>query len=354
MAIILIAGVSDIMKKFVFFKEWLSHVNIPRYSDLFYGVHVDGNVRTILWGKVGSQGRSQTKEFKSSEKALMDAVKKIDAKVLEGYFEAEGDSQGYVVAPLLSFRSSAAKFSDKLKYLARLGIWVSLNNTPLEPQLAWYHSAFELKSIRGQKEFITKLREIVQSTPSLRAWLDTWRDDKFRGIPTNEYITGIEQAVLPDFMGKKSKWSLLASDDISLGLISKRQLGRGYNLYLNIKILEESVKSGSAPCAREFEEIFEENEFFYELDDLLDEGELVASDELFRLNNYLTSKAAVLRDQINCWLGEEYQFSLWDLTTSLNALGGMEGQMVYHIVLAKHKKTGHSEILFYRDCDNLC
>ena len=51
MAIIQIAGVSDIMKKFVFFKEWLSHVNIPRYSDLFYGVHVDGNVSTHMFRK---------------------------------------------------------------------------------------------------------------------------------------------------------------------------------------------------------------------------------------------------------------------------------------------------------------
>ncbi len=53
----------------------------------FWEINVEGNSYTVRYGKVGTDGVTQTKSFASPEKAASDAEKKLMSKVRKGYAE---------------------------------------------------------------------------------------------------------------------------------------------------------------------------------------------------------------------------------------------------------------------------
>jgi predicted DNA-binding WGR domain protein/outer membrane protein assembly factor BamB len=57
-------------------------------SHKFYEVIVDGLELKIRYGRIGDQGQLQSKKFPSTEKALAEAVKKINEKLKKGYERA--------------------------------------------------------------------------------------------------------------------------------------------------------------------------------------------------------------------------------------------------------------------------
>lgn len=53
----------------------------------FYEVSTDGNTVTIRFGRIGTEGQSQTKPFADAEAAAKHAEKQIASKLAKGYRE---------------------------------------------------------------------------------------------------------------------------------------------------------------------------------------------------------------------------------------------------------------------------
>ena len=68
------------MRRFEF-KEGKSHK--------FWEVEVEGSAWTVRYGKVGTEGQTQTKTEKTAAKAQAEADKKIAEKTKKGYVEVE-------------------------------------------------------------------------------------------------------------------------------------------------------------------------------------------------------------------------------------------------------------------------
>lgn len=54
-------------------------------SSKFWMITVDGNTHTVTYGKIGSDGKSTTKEFDSSTEATSSAQKLLESKLKKGY-----------------------------------------------------------------------------------------------------------------------------------------------------------------------------------------------------------------------------------------------------------------------------
>ena len=57
-------------------------------SSKFWMITVDGNTHTVTYGKIGSDGKSSTKEFGSAEEANESAQKLLNSKLKKGYAAA--------------------------------------------------------------------------------------------------------------------------------------------------------------------------------------------------------------------------------------------------------------------------
>lgn len=61
-------------------------------SDKFWQIDLSGNSFTVTWGKIGTNGQTQTKSFNTPQKALAEHDKLVKAKVNKGYTEVRGGS----------------------------------------------------------------------------------------------------------------------------------------------------------------------------------------------------------------------------------------------------------------------
>ena len=69
------------MQKYLIFEDGKSHK--------FWTISTDNNSFTVVFGKVGTQGQTQTKTFASTVEAETEALKQANAKIKKGYAEAE-------------------------------------------------------------------------------------------------------------------------------------------------------------------------------------------------------------------------------------------------------------------------
>nr|WP_276323923.1 WGR domain-containing protein [Planococcus halocryophilus] len=70
-----------------------SLVCITAYSNKFWKIKAQGNVFIVLYGKIGSGGSVNTKEFPSEELCLKEAYKLIDSKLKKGYRESDQEGE---------------------------------------------------------------------------------------------------------------------------------------------------------------------------------------------------------------------------------------------------------------------
>ncbi|EGA91095.1 molybdate metabolism regulator [Planococcus donghaensis MPA1U2] len=66
-----------------------SLVCITAYSNKFWKIKAQGNIFIVLYGKIGSQGSLNTKEFSSEEVCIKEARKLIESKLKKGYWESD-------------------------------------------------------------------------------------------------------------------------------------------------------------------------------------------------------------------------------------------------------------------------
>jgi uncharacterized protein (TIGR02996 family) len=76
-------------------------------SHKFWEVTVEGNAFTVRYGKVGTEGQTQTKSYKDAAKAAVEAEKKVAEKTKKGYVEVEAkaDASGGAAANKASARN---------------------------------------------------------------------------------------------------------------------------------------------------------------------------------------------------------------------------------------------------------
>jgi predicted DNA-binding WGR domain protein len=63
-------------------------------SHKFWQIALDGSAFTVTWGRIGTNGQTQTKTFESAGKAQKEHDKLVDEKVKKGYAEVNGASAG--------------------------------------------------------------------------------------------------------------------------------------------------------------------------------------------------------------------------------------------------------------------
>ncbi len=71
------------MKKYLEYKDEKSHK--------FWEIEVKDNSHTVTYGKVGTNGRSNTKTFETAKDAQKDAEKLVKAKIKKGYTEISNE-----------------------------------------------------------------------------------------------------------------------------------------------------------------------------------------------------------------------------------------------------------------------
>lgn len=84
----------------------------------FWEIEVEGNSYTARYGKVGTEGQTQTKKFASADKAAAEAEKKIREKVGKGYIEVAAAAAKPAEAKQEAADDRAAEFAvlaDKLQ-----------------------------------------------------------------------------------------------------------------------------------------------------------------------------------------------------------------------------------------------
>ncbi|ALS78641.1 WGR domain-containing protein [Planococcus kocurii] len=69
-----------------------SLVCITAYSNKFWEINVQGTIFIVLYGKIGSKGSVNTKEFVSEELCMKRANKLIESKFKKGYWEIRKDN----------------------------------------------------------------------------------------------------------------------------------------------------------------------------------------------------------------------------------------------------------------------
>ncbi|MCD7901767.1 MAG: WGR domain-containing protein [Bacteroides sp.] len=58
-------------------------------SSKFWSIETVENQITVIYGRIGSNGKSDTKMFPSAEAAEKEAIKQANAKIKKGYVEKE-------------------------------------------------------------------------------------------------------------------------------------------------------------------------------------------------------------------------------------------------------------------------
>ena len=93
------------MKEYLEYKDYKSHK--------FWQIEVNNNEFTVLYGKIGTEGRAQTKTFKDHNEALKEAQKIMAQKIKKGYMKmAEASATEYKIGDEVDATKSYKFFQD--------------------------------------------------------------------------------------------------------------------------------------------------------------------------------------------------------------------------------------------------
>nr|WP_241686763.1 WGR domain-containing protein [Leptospira stimsonii] len=100
-------------------------------SDKFWNLETSGSSYTVTFGKTGTTGQAQTKNFDSEEKCLKEAEKLVNEKIRKGYKE-----------------------NSSIDFLAE---WKSMHDTK-SPQEAFFHHFSFLRKPKRIRIFFENFR----------------------------------------------------------------------------------------------------------------------------------------------------------------------------------------------------
>lgn len=105
------------------------------FSNKFWKIKVQGNMFIVSYGRVGTRGSVNTKEFASEELCWKEANKLIESKFKKGYREIDGEEEGVQTAGM-----SEEEFWELLALAQRKG-------EDCEDQLEWLVSKLSKKPV---------------------------------------------------------------------------------------------------------------------------------------------------------------------------------------------------------------
>lgn len=133
-----------------------SLVCITAYSNKFWKIKVQGNMFIVSYGKIGTQGSINTKEFSSEEHCLREANKLIQSKLKKGYREQEENI-------------------GQARQMTEAGFWQLIDVAHqkgdfMEEQLEWLIEQLARKSINEIVHFDIQFNRVYQKSYTSDLW----------------------------------------------------------------------------------------------------------------------------------------------------------------------------------------
>lgn len=150
------------------FKKYLEYEDDKSHK--FWSIEVEGDSFTVQYGKVGTDGQTQTKEFDSGEAAEKEAQKLCNSKIKKGYKEAtskETDTDKETLGEMLtSIRDQVVgateeDYEEYNWYLNVIDLDEALEDLIDDEEIMTLEDAFAVQAVK-YPEFFPLLREIVK------------------------------------------------------------------------------------------------------------------------------------------------------------------------------------------------
>jgi|GEM_PF-1908724 len=164
-------------------------------SSKFWEITVTGNSHTVRYGKIGTDGQSNTKEFSSDEEALKDAEKLAASKIKKGYVEATASSSPAENNPNDYAKILNAKNQGEL-HNALIEHFAYLADTPgFEPVLKAVMMEAHNAELDGDNLVINFRgdRTLTASPPADLKKYNEWPDSFRKCIAKHEYMSFPEE-----------------------------------------------------------------------------------------------------------------------------------------------------------------
>jgi predicted DNA-binding WGR domain protein len=126
-------------------------------SDKFWKIKTSGNSFTVTYGKTGTNGQTQVKEFASEEKCLKEAEKLVSEKLKKGYLPFKGGVH--------KRKSKAQKPKEKLSQEQTLSYkqqWSAIENSKDKSKAVYNHLLF-LCETPDCKKILRQMCDFVES-----------------------------------------------------------------------------------------------------------------------------------------------------------------------------------------------
>lgn len=133
-----------------------SLVCITAFSNKFWKIKVQGNMFIVSYGRIGTQGSTNTKEFASEEHCLREANKLIQSKLKKGYREQE-ENNGQ------ARQMTEAEFWQLIDAARQKGDF-------MEEHLEWLIEQLARKSINEIVHFDIQFNRVYQKSYTSDLW----------------------------------------------------------------------------------------------------------------------------------------------------------------------------------------
>ncbi|MCJ1907484.1 DUF4240 domain-containing protein [Planococcus ruber] len=133
-----------------------SLVCITAFSNKFWKIKVQGNMFIVSYGRIGTQGSINTKEFSSEEHCLREANKLIQSKLKKGYRDQEEESGQ-------AMQMTEAEFWRLIDAARQRGDY-------MEEQLEWLTAYLSRKSIHEIVHFDIQFNRVYQKSYTSDLW----------------------------------------------------------------------------------------------------------------------------------------------------------------------------------------
>jgi predicted DNA-binding WGR domain protein len=147
----------------------------------FWEIHVEGNAYTARYGKVGTEGQTQSKSFATPEKAAAEAEKKIREKVGKGYAEVAVSAAAEAKPAVVDRAAEFIVRADQLQAAGdpwgqRIALSIALENAkPKSPERRTLTKELaQLDAKHGDQLFGAALRECMQEDGFEKVARLTW------------------------------------------------------------------------------------------------------------------------------------------------------------------------------------
>jgi predicted DNA-binding WGR domain protein len=164
----------------------------------FWEIHVEGKAYTARYGKVGTEGQTQSKSFATAEKAAAEAEKKIREKVGKGYAEVAASAPAPAKPVVVDQNAEFAVRADQLQakgdpWGQRIALNIALEaaapKSPERRKLA--KELAQLEKEHGEHFFGAALLEIMQEDEFDKLARLTWEYGYFTrariGVPDYDF-----------------------------------------------------------------------------------------------------------------------------------------------------------------------